>query len=162
MDLEEGSKTDEGDEAGTGELGSAGGDGLLALDGRRGGDTAGGAGSTSGVGRRLNVRRLTALGGLGSGLGAATVADDLRGGGAGLLDGAAGRAVDGDGGGRGDGDHLITVGDGGGLRAVGGVLRDDLSGCVHLLVVALRLAGVACVLLGRQTYCTGAPQPPRW
>lgn len=67
-------------------------------------------------------------GSVSTGLGA-VVAVDGRSGDNGLLDGAAAGAVgDGDDGGLGDGDGVVTVSDGGGVRAVGGVGSDDLGG----------------------------------
>lgn len=109
---DESGKTDDTSEAGSGELASTGGgDGSGSRLG--GSDTAGGRGSDDrGRGRDL-------------GLDGAVVADGVSLGLDGLDDGA--RAVgDGDNAGLGDSDGLVTVGDLGGLRAVGGVALDDL------------------------------------
>jgi len=113
---DESSKTDNTSEAGSGELASTGGglgDGLLG-----GGDTTGRRNDGSLIDRGRNDD-----GGL---LSAVVVADLIRLGLDGLLDGA--RAVgDGDDTGLGDGDGLVTVGDLSGSRAVGGVALDNLS-----------------------------------
>lgn len=120
VDLQdESGKTDDTGKAGAGEDGSLGGRalrrgdlrGLLSRRRRRG---------------RLDLRGLGGLGVLLLRRGGDTgVAHNLGGGLDGLGDGA--RAVgDGDGAGLGDGVGLVTVGDLGGLRAVGGVLVNDL------------------------------------
>ena len=56
-----------------------------------------------------------------------------RGGGGDRLGQSAGAVRDGQGGGRRDGVGLAVVGQGGGLRAVGGQGSDDLSGVGHVL-----------------------------
>jgi len=135
---EESSKTDNAGQASAGE-------GDLASGGN--GDR-GGLGADTGAGR--SGRRASGLGLLGlsrlsgnnnpggvgvAGSRAAVVADNSGGGDDGLGDGA--RAVsDGEGGGLSDGVSLVTVGDLGGARAVGGVDVDDLSGVGDVAGVA--------------------------